>query len=110
MLKRHALLQPRVQLLHDKELDDFLLTPDEENKLDPFVFPFVKSDSVTKQLQANDMTILDAQALPQGVSAKYTQLKNCLQPSRSLLTSPFFENGTVAIQGGREQFLRPVEQ
>lgn len=51
-------LKPNVEQLHGTELDNLLLTSEEENELDPFLRRLEKINSIMGQLQAEGMTIL----------------------------------------------------
>lgn len=105
ILRRYIVLQPFLEKLQIKELTDLLLGPKGHSDVAEVLEILTKFDSVTKFLQREDTTILQARSLFDSILADFPSTEWRLQGDADIVHSPLFESALCKIQDQRENDL-----
>jgi len=110
MLLRYKQLQEFLPKLESSEINELLLTPQEDVSVDLLLKELKDIDSVTKILQARCTTLSDVRALFDALIDQYPNMKPFLKADANIVHSKQFESGIVKIQIGKGEFLSSTEK
>ncbi|OWY95672.1 hypothetical protein PHMEG_00034260, partial [Phytophthora megakarya] len=104
MLKRYFRLREFLSA-DDEELADLLPSRVAHRKLEGVMSDLRCVESVSKMLQSEGLTLLDARDLFDGLLEARPSMTNCLAPNAAIVHSPEFETAVVKVLAGKQELL-----
>ncbi|KAG3246678.1 hypothetical protein PI124_g8593 [Phytophthora idaei] len=95
---------------NDEDLADVLPTPAVHRKLRALKEQLSDVESVPKKLQCDDLNLLDARDLLDGLIEIHPSFSNYLEPNADIVHSPDFESGMVKVLAGQVKRLSRDER
>jgi hypothetical protein len=109
MITRYIFLREFMNT-RDPEIVALLPSPAEEEALNFLRHRMICCLSVSKKLQKEELTMLDARALFDATMTKFPIMTDCLSPEADIIQSIPFEKGIVKIMSGRCSELTAAER
>jgi hypothetical protein len=97
-------------LLEIDEIDELMPSTRENRDIDSLLEELTELDSVTLELQRDDISLAEVRGLFDGVSEKYPLCSEKLDVNSDIVLDKHFENGVVKIQQGKIDFLTSAEK
>jgi hypothetical protein len=110
MLNRYTQIRDFLPLLEIDELDEKLLNNRQNRDVDSLIEELNDLNSVTLELQRDDITISEVRGIFDYVLEKYPMLYDKLSPCADIILDKHFETGIVKIQQGKVELLDTIEK
>ncbi|RHY91523.1 hypothetical protein DYB35_011310 [Aphanomyces astaci] len=110
MLKRYIAIRGFVHQLNDRTILSLLPTDEQDKEIDILLGILGELESGTKDLQAEDSTILDARNLFDETILLYPDAAKRLGPNADILVSPIFESAVTKLLNNAAGQLSAVER
>ncbi|POM57552.1 Hypothetical protein PHPALM_37916, partial [Phytophthora palmivora] len=94
----------------DEELAEEMPSPAANQRLKSLLTQLADVESVSKKLQTEDLTLLDARDLLDGLMEIQPSFNNYLAPRADIVHSPDFGSGAVKVLGGQSKRLPRAER
>lgn len=82
-----------------------MLSPSENSEVDQFLVNLIKFESITRELQRENLTVLEARCLFNRVMQDYPEMSYYLSQNASIIHDKDFDNALVAIMDATEHNL-----
>ena len=113
MLKRYNEIQEyllKSDFTTDNSIVSYLLSPEDNNKIEVLLKGMKYMDSITKALQSEKTDLSDVRVLFDNVIKKYPSLTTYLGAEAEIVHNPSFESALVKIQDRKFEALTDAEQ
>lgn len=110
MLERYIRLKSYIPQIGVDEVEELMLSEDEDDDLLRLLRQLKDLDSVTKALQDARHGLYDARLLFEGVMDKHPSTRSRLGTRSNLVDNPIFENAVAKVQAANEAALTSSER
>lgn len=105
MLKRYFRLYDALQNIHTPSIVEKEPSRQQHKELEELFTYMEQLNSVVVELQRENLSLLDARALLDGVLELFPQMSHHLRRDADIVTNVSFESGILKVQGGKENLL-----
>ncbi|KUF78770.1 Pre-mRNA-splicing factor 38A [Phytophthora nicotianae] len=109
MLARYFALREFISA-DDEDLADLMPSPAANRRLKALLLELADVESVSMKLQSEDLNLLDARDLLDGLLEVKPSFRHYLAPDADIVAAPEFESAVIKVLGGRAKLLSRAEK